>query len=209
MSTYAAPAPVAAPGTLVDEVLPRYDARTVQEIPVDAAPAVAYSALWQADLLGSPVTRGLLAIGRVPEVIAARLGREAAPDGDRHWTLADATAPGSPWILVAERPGEEVVLGLLWTPPAGGTTCAPEDFAGFSAPGVAKVTWSFAVVPYGRGSLLVTETRTAATDDCARRRFRAVWPVVKPFAGLTRAGVLRSIARHAAGVQSVDAPGVG
>ena len=199
----------AAPGSLVDEVLPRYDARTVQVSPVDAEPASAYAAIWEADLLSSPVTRGLLAVGRVPEIIAARLGREAAPQGERHWRLADATGPGSPWILVAERPGQEVVLGLLWTPPAGGTTCAPEDFAAFSAPGVAKVVWSFAVVPYEHGSLIVTETRTAATDDRARRRFRAIWPLLGPFAGLTRAGVLRSIARHAAGVRSVDAPGVG
>jgi hypothetical protein len=200
---------VSTPGSLADEVLPRYDARTVQQIPVDADPASAYAAIWQADLLSSPVTRALLAVGRVPEIIAARLGRDAAPRGDGHWRLADATGPGSPWILVAERPGEEVVLGLLWTPPAGGTTCSPEEFAAFSAPGVAKVTWSFAVVPYGGGSLVVTETRTAATDSRARGRFRAIWPFVAPFAALTRAGVLRSIARQAAGLRSVNTPGLG
>jgi hypothetical protein len=66
-----------APGSLIDDVLPRHDARTVQQ-------------------------------------------RAVVLEHD------------SPWILVGEHPGAEVVLGLLWTPRAGGTTCAPEEFAAFA-----------------------------------------------------------------------------
>ena len=56
------------------------------------------------------------------------------------------------WILLGERPGSDVVLGLLWTPPAGGTTCASEDIAEFWRPGVAKVVWSLSVGPYAPGA---------------------------------------------------------
>jgi hypothetical protein len=184
------------PGNLIDRVLPRHDARTVQQRAVGAGPARTYEAIWQADVLGSPLARTLIAIGRLPERIAAR-GGDAGHGSDRHWRLAQVLEEDGPWILVGERPGSEVVLGLLWTPPAGGTTCAPPEFAAFQAPGVAKVAWSLAAVPYGRGSLLVCETRTLALDAAARRRFRLLWPLVGPFAAVARGAMMAAIARHA------------
>ena len=109
-----------APGILIDEILPHHDARTVQERVVDADPARTYEAIWQADLVSSPLTRTLLTVARLP----ARRGDTPAPTGDRHWRLARALDEDDPWILVGERTGSEVVLGLLWTPPAGGTGVA-------------------------------------------------------------------------------------
>jgi hypothetical protein len=138
-----------------------------------------------------------LAVARVPEIILARRRGERAPGGDRHWRLAQAVGDDSPWILLGERQRTEVVLGLLWTPPAGGTTCRPEEFPEFFRAGVAKVAWSLAVVPYGRGSLLITERRTLALDRTARLRFRLVWPIIDPFAGLARGAMIRAIARQA------------
>ena len=164
---------------------------------VDADPAVVYDAIWQADLLSSRRARILMAVARVPEKIVARRRGEHAPGGDRQWRLTQAVDDDSPWILLGDRPGAEVVLGLLWTPPAGGTTCAPEDFAEFWRRGVAKVGWSLAVVPYGRGSVLITETRTLALDRTARLRFRLVWPIIGPFAALARGAMIGAIARHA------------
>ena len=189
--------PLGGPGALVDAVLPEHDARTVQQIAVDAEPSVVYEAIWQADLLSSRLARTLMAVACVPEDIVARRRGERAPGGDRHWRLTQALDDDSPWILLGDRPGAEVVLGLLWTPPAGGTNCRPEEFPEFWRSGVAKVAWSLAVVPYGSTSVLVAETRTFALDEAARRRFRAVWPVIGPLAGLARAGMLRAIAREA------------
>ena len=185
------------PGALIDAVLPRHDARTVQQLIVDATPAAVYDAIWQADLLDASLARMLTAVARVPELVAARHRGERMPAADRRWGLAQALDDDSPWILLGERPDSEVVLGLLWTPPAGGTTCAAEDFARFRRPGVAKVAWSLAVVPYGRGSILITETRTLALDRTARRRFRIMWPIVDPFAALARGAMMRAIARQA------------
>ncbi len=186
-----------APGSLIESIIPVHDARTVQQRVVDADPRVVYGAIWQADLMSSRSARTLITAAGIPELIAARLRHQTRPPGaEPHWRLAQALDDDSPWILVGERPGAEVVLGLLWTPPAGGTTCAPEEFTEFRRSGVAKVAWSLAVVPYGSGSVLLTETRTLALDDAARQRFRALWPLIGPFAGIARGAMLRAIARH-------------
>ena len=108
--------------------------------------------------------------------------------------LQDLLAAESPWRLLADEPGSEVVLGLLWTPPAGVARCTPEAFADFAAPGVAKVAWSIAVVPFGAGhTLLITRTRTQTVDAVARRRFALLWPLISPFAALMRGQALRAI----------------
>jgi hypothetical protein len=92
------------------------------------------------------------------------------------------------------------VLGLLWTPPAGGPTCAPEAFPTFTAPGVAKVAWAIEVQAGGADhTLLVTRTRTHAVDARARRRFGVLWPLIAPFAALLRGQVLRTITAEAEG----------
>ena len=67
----------------------------------------------------------------------------------------------SPWILLADEADREVVLGLLWTPPAGGAKCAPADFEEFAAPGVAKVVWSLSVVPFGAGHMRPDQPKRA------------------------------------------------
>ncbi|HEX6026740.1 MAG TPA: hypothetical protein VFZ00_32385 [Solirubrobacter sp.] len=178
---------------------PERAARTVQRVFVCATPAETYRAIWEADLLRSRLARALSAIALWPDRIHALLRREPPPPKTtRSARLADMLGEGSPWILLADEPDREVVLGLLWTPPAGGTTCAPEDFERFAAPGVAKVVWSIAVAPYGAGhSLLTTETRTEPTDAVAGRRLRLIWPLIRPFASLLRMQVLRAIKAHA------------
>jgi hypothetical protein len=190
------------PGGLVDAILPQFDARTVQHRVVDADPAVVYDAIWEADLLSSRLARMLMAAARVPEMIVARQRGQHGPGGEGHWRLTQAVDDDSPWILLGDRPGTEVVLGLLWTPPAGGTTCAPEAFAQFWRRGVAKVTWSLAVVPYGRGSVLITETRTLALDRTARLRPAAEDPAARARAGAPRGRCVRGDGGRVCGLRS-------
>jgi hypothetical protein len=175
-------------------------ATTVQRVLVDAAPADVYAAVWEADLLRMPLARCLSAIAMWPERIRAWARRDPPPARTaRSARLRDLLGAGSPWILVADD-GATVTLGLLWTPPAGGTTCAPEDFWRFTAPGVAKVTWALSVAPFGAGhTLLATTTATEPCDAVAARRFRVMWPLIRPFASLLRMQVLRAIKAHAEG----------
>ena len=174
-------------------------AETVQRVLVDALPDEVFAAIWEADLLRMPLARCFTAMALWPDRIRAWLRREPPPaHGARSARLGDMLGAESPWILVADGPGREVTMGLLWTPPAGGMKCAPDAFGDFAAPGVAKVTWSLSAAPFGAGhTLLTTRTRTVPTDDTAARRLRLIWPAIRPFAALLRMQVLRAIKAHA------------
>jgi len=53
------------------------------------------------------------------------------------------------------------------------------------------------VAPDGTGSRMATETRIAATDATARRRFGRYWLLIGPFSGITRREMLAAIRRRA------------
>ncbi len=96
-------------------------------------------------------------------------------------------------MLLGEDPGSEIVLGIVgrfWTPRGGLVEVGAEDFPSFDRPGYAKAAWNFHLEPRDAVTLLSTETRVAATDDAARRRFRTYWALVRPFSGLTRSRAL-------------------
>jgi hypothetical protein len=183
----------------LDAQLPDFDASTVQRAVVEATPRATYEAIWSADLLRSPLARTLTRAAMALERAGAWVrGTSRPPGASPSAHLADMLGDDSPWVLLADEPGREVVLGLLWTPPAGGHTCPPERFATYASPGLAKVVWSLSVHPFGAGhTLLVTETRTQATDAQAKRRFGLMWPVISPFAALLRSQVLQAIKTEA------------
>jgi hypothetical protein len=183
----------------LDVHLPHFDASTVQRVVVRATPQATYAAIWSADLLQAPLARTLTRAAMALEHAGARVRGAAPPPAvPRSAHLRDMLDGDGPWLLLHDEPEREVVLGLLWTPPAGGHRCAPEQFAGFEAPGLAKVVWSLSAHPFGAShTLLVTETRTQATDPVASRRFGLLWPLISPFAALLRSQVLRAIKTQA------------
>ncbi|HEY6886632.1 MAG TPA: hypothetical protein VI300_02595 [Solirubrobacter sp.] len=183
----------------LDAQLPHFDAGTIQRTVVYATPQRTYDAIWSADLLHAPLARMLTRASIAIECAGARFrGTSVPPHVPRSARLRDMLGADSPWLLLADEPGREVVLGLLWTPPAGGHTCPADEFAEYLAPGLAKVVWSISVHPFGAGhTLLATETRTFATDALAKRRFGLLWPLIAPFAALMRSQVLLAIKREA------------
>ncbi len=78
--------------------------------------------------------------------------------------------------------GEGLVLGLqgdFWRPRGGGDSCqAVVDFRAAD----------------GR---LTTETRVHVADRAARRKFARYWRIVRPFSGLIRIELLRTVRRRA------------
>jgi hypothetical protein len=102
---------------------------------------------------------------------------------------------------VAAPPERAVVLGGVLAPwrLRGGhvAVASAEEFAGFAAPGWVRVAAVFTVTGDGAGSRVATETRIAATDDAARRRFGRYWRVIGPFSGITRREMLAAIRRRA------------
>lgn len=182
--------------TPLDVFLPQRQESTLQRAVVWATPERTRAAIWDADLLASPLARVLTAIAMVPERIGAWIRGEPQPEADRRSArLRDMLADRSPWILLA---GEPLTLGLLWTPPAGGVKRPACEFTAFDAPGFAKVVWTLEVAPFGAGhTLLTTQTGTQTTDEIAARRFALMWPIISPFASLLRGQVLRAIKAEA------------
>jgi hypothetical protein len=182
-------------GRAIARWVPACDARTMQHVVVAAAPEETYRAVLDANLAGSPPARILMALARAPEWIRARVRREPPPPATgRESRLRDVLADDTPWTVLVDDPGSELVLGLLWSPPAGGTKRPPAEWQAFAEPGFAKVAWGFSLAPHaGGGTLLITETRTSANDPATRRRFRLMWPVIAPFAALLRRRVLVAI----------------
>lgn len=169
---------------------------THQEIAVAAAADDVHAALWEADLTASRPARMLAAITWAPQRLAARLAGRAAPRSPEA-RLEAMLAPGGPWVLLEER-RRGAVLGLLWSPPAGGTIVAPQDYAAFAQPGYVKVLWSFELVETAGGATtLACETRSYPTSRGARRRLELLWPFIAGPAALLRRLALRAVAAEA------------
>lgn len=171
---------------LADDLLPVYDVSDGVAVVVDADPATTWEALLDADLLEvgrlRPMVGVLGATRMLPELVSQVLHGEqppAAPDSLRLRDLAELSPEEGGWILLGERPGEEIALGLvgkLWRPVIEYASVGAEEFAGFHQPGYAKTVYRLAVSPLGDGrTQLEGSMRTATTDEHARRWFRRYW----------------------------------
>jgi hypothetical protein len=83
------------------------------------------------------------------------------------------------WHRLAYSPGRELVMGAVTQPWVGDVrfrAIPPERFAAFDEPGLVKIAWTLEAEPLGLASTrFATETRVVATDENARKRFRAYW----------------------------------
>lgn len=107
------------------------------------------------------------------------------------------------FILLADIPNEELVIGTLvgappgWRP-KGNSRPTPEDFKAFHEPGFTLAAMNFRIQEDGPGACIVTtETRVYATDASARRRFAAYWRLIYPGSALIRRMWLRAIRQRA------------
>ena len=204
---------------LVERFLPRYDVAVVHADIFRAPPAQCYARVMELDLLQAPFVRAALGIRALPQRVLGtlrapgnRTSIEASPLAFR---LRDMVGLG--WILLAETPGVEMVLGQVsrpWKADASSTDAptTPEQFTNFDDPGFAKIVTSLRVDPYGNNSSILTvETRVATTDAMSRRRFRRYWLLIGPASSLIRRMALRLLAtelrRSAPGAAHDDAAG--
>ena len=83
------------------------------------------------------------------------------------------------WVLLDERPRDEIALGLVgkfWRPVIEFAKVRAEQFRDFGEPGYAKTIYSLSVRALdGDRTLLSGVMRTATTDEHARRWFRRYW----------------------------------
>jgi hypothetical protein len=170
-------------------------------IAVDAPPDAAWQAARHFDGATIPWVRLMFDARALP---ARALGH--APEEDRRLGVDQVIESGKGFMVVEERPGEEVVVGAVgrfWHMDIPFAQVAPADFASFDEAGWGKVAWAIRVEPYGRGSLIAFELRTSATDDASWRRQRRYFRVIGPTSHLIRASVL---AHLEAQLGSMDTP---
>jgi hypothetical protein len=170
---------------LLDECLPVYDISDSVATLVDADLTATWDALMQVDLIEVGRRRPLIAllggVRALPELVVRLLTGEtqAAPAAMRLRDLPALPADGGGWILLGERPRDEIALGLVgkfWRPVIAFAAVGPDAFRDFAEPGYAKTVYSLSVRAIdARRTLLTGVMRTATTDEHARRWFRRYW----------------------------------
>jgi hypothetical protein len=172
---------------LAEEFLPVYDVSDAVATVVEADRETAWQALLNADLLKlghEALLVGLLGALRVmPEIFGHLLHGEPPakpPESMRVRDLPSIPMSEGGWIMLGERPGEEMALGLVgkfWRPVIEYARIASaEEFLSFHQPGFGETIYDLSARQIGdRRTLLSGLMRTATTDEPARRWFRRYW----------------------------------
>jgi hypothetical protein len=195
---------------LADHFLPVYDVSDAVATVADADQETAWRALLDVDLLQlgreAPVVGMLGALRMVPEVIGHLLHGERPAKPPESMRLRDL--PSIPmyeggWILLGDRPGEEIALGLVgkfWRPVIEFARITSADqFRDFDEPGFAKTIYNLTARELDANKALLSGLmRTATTDEHARRWFRRYWTFGVGSGAHILVGALLDSARRAA-----------
>jgi hypothetical protein len=172
---------------LADDFLPVYDVSDGVAVVVDAPRSVGWQALLDVDLLKlgreAPLVGMLGALRMLPEVVGHLLHGERPakpPESMRLRDLPKIPMYEGGWILLGERPEEEIALGLVgkfWRPVIEFARIGSADeFRDFEEPGFAKTVYALSVRELEPDRRLLSGVmRTATTDEHARRWFRRYW----------------------------------
>jgi hypothetical protein len=171
---------------LVDDFLSTYDVSDSNATVVHADLATTWDALMEVDLIEvgrkRPLVGVLGAIRALPELVAKTLHgarAELGPDKIRLRDMSSIPPDHGGWVLLGERPKDEIALGLVgkfWKPIIDVANVPAERFKDFNEPGYAKTVYSLSVRPIDEGhTMLCGVMRTATTDSHARRWFRRYW----------------------------------
>jgi hypothetical protein len=161
---------------LLDRFMPVYDVVERHAIRVDAPADATLEAARDANLFDAPLVRAIVK-GR-ELLLGAAADARSRPRG----LLAEVQALG--WLVLAENPGREIVVGAVTRPWEAAVTfrgVPPDRFESFAEPGFVKIAWTLRADPDGDGrAIFRTETRAVATDASARARFRRYWAFLAP-----------------------------
>jgi hypothetical protein len=178
---------------LLDQFMPECEVAERHHVRVMAPPQTTLSAAAEVDLQQSATVR---AIFRARELIlGAQPDAAARPKG----LLAEVQSLG--WRVLAEAPGREIVVGAVTQPWLANVVfrgLTPDEFRAFREPDYVKIAWTLRADPAGPSeSIFRTETRVAATDQTARRKFRWYWARFSPGIVLIRRLMLGQVKKEA------------
>ena len=173
--------------SLAEDFLPVYDVSDAVAVVVEADREVAWQALLDVDLLKlgreAPLVGMLGALRMLPEVVGHLLHGERPakpPESMRLGDLPSIPTYEGGWILLDERPGEEIALGLVgkfWRPVIEFARIdSPNEFREFKEPGFARTVYDLSARELDSNRTLLSGLmRTATTDQHARRWFGRYW----------------------------------
>ena len=168
---------------LQDKYLPSFHFSEKHSLVIHSSPAKIFPFVQSLDVGGSSIIRMLFWLRGIPASMMSLNG----------------LAKGK-FIILEELPTEELIIGLIgrfWKPSGDLQHFDPAEFTSLNPPGCAKASWSFQLIPYKDSTLLETETRIYCTTESSRKDFSKYWFVVKPFSGLIRKEMLKSIKQKA------------
>lgn len=179
------------PRTQLDGFVPVYQFSEFHSIRVAAPKEKVYGAIKSVTADEISFFRTLTWIRRL-----GRPGPESILNAPEHQPILEVATRTS-FLLLAEEPNREIVLGTVVVAPRGWRRIqcpTSEDFKALHEPGFALAAMNFLVEDAGPGgSIVTTETRIYATDALARRRFARYWRVIYPGSALIRRMWLRAI----------------
>lgn len=154
---------------LLDEFLPKADIRLRHQVLIGAPVSAALTATWSLDMESIAIIRMLFWLR------SKALGAKDAA-GHRPLRISDLLDLG--WARLAE--GEHsLAMGTVcqpWRADAMFRPIPPAEFASFDEPDCVKIALTFEAESLGpMRTCFATETRVLATDENARRKFRAYW----------------------------------
>ena len=181
--------------TKLDEFAPVYQFSESHSIEIHASRARVYAAIRQ-------VPAGEIKLLRTLTWIR-RLGRASPPgilNAPQNEPILDL-ALRSGFLLLADEPDREIVIGALVRAPPGWRPSkkpSPDDFKALNAPGFALASMNFVIEETGPDQCVVTtDTRVFATDPSSRRKFGEYWRVIYPGSALIRRMWLQAIKKRA------------
>jgi hypothetical protein len=168
---------------LIDEFLPEHDFIETHGISIHAKPADIYRVANEIDFSESFIIRWLFRLrGMSTENLTLSALRK------------------SRFELLGEMLDREMVLGIVgrfWTIGGGLKKIDAKSFRQFNKAGYAKAVWNFSLRRDGENTRLTTETRIKCLDMESRKSFGFYWTFIRPFSGLIRMEMLRTIKRRA------------
>lgn len=175
--------------SLIDRFMPEPEVLEHNEIAINAPADVVLSTAKEMEVMNSPLIRSIF---KARELV---LGGE--PDTRLHPTRLLEQMQSIGWVLLAETPDREVVMGSVtqpWLASPVFRSIPPSEFLAFAEPGYVKIVWTLRADPDGEArSTFHTETRVCTTDVESRARFRRYWSYVAPGVELIRIAMLRPL----------------
>lgn len=170
------PLPALEPGLRLDDVVGHPDVSSRHDRRVDAPPGQVWDALLTASVDSHPAVRLLMGARALPR----RIGRRPPAPPQRRRTLLQM----APYPLVSVTSGRAVIMAGVGQPWRLTNAGPPprfdlDEIVAFDAPGWVKIAMDIRVDATADGSTVTSETRVKATDEAARRAFRAYWTLIR------------------------------